>query len=91
MRPTPIHPKRADFASFDDYFDAMIQYHLDLLPQDSEEEQEITPLIQAFHFPAYKDGKPVEGINSRSGSVQRPEGKKAWQQKLQQFVQAHQQ
>jgi hypothetical protein len=90
MRPTPIQPKRADFASFDDYFDAMIQYHLELSPIDSEDPQIqdpfATPQASQQHQPELSSASV-----SLNGEIKLPEAKNAWRQRLQKFVQAHQQ
>lgn len=91
MRPTPVPPKRADFASFDDYFDRMIQYHLELMQQNPEQDQAQARFIQPIKSPRLKVRKRAIIEHYYSGSVQRPGEKQAWFQQLQQFVHEHQQ
>ncbi len=90
MRPTPIQPKRADFASFDDYFDAMIQYHLQLSPTDSEDPQIQDPFAASQKSQLNKPELSSASV-SINGAIKLPEAKNAWRQRLQKFVQAHQQ
>lgn len=91
MRPTPIQPKRSDYASFDDYFDAMIEYHLILNSKAPEELQCPTSFIQSFDLARPNARELVSISKAWNRTAQLPEMKKAWHAQLQQFVQLHQQ
>jgi len=89
MRPTPIQPKRADFASFDDYFDAMIEYHLKLNAKIQEDLQTPVSFIQSFDQARPNVRELASVGRTCRGASPLPQMKQAWIERLQQFVQLH--
>jgi|GEM_PF-5416990 len=91
MRPTPVRPKRSDFASFDDYFDAMIEYHMQQSSKDPGDLQTPTSFVQPFDLARPDARELASGIKASGGGARLPGMKQAWRQQLQHFVQLHQQ
>lgn len=91
MRPGPAQPKRSDYASFDDYFDAMIEYHL----KRSSNNPQIPPtpiaFIQPFDLIKPDAHELASGVKACGAAAQLPGMKQAWHRQLQQFVQSHRQ
>ena len=55
MQPKPVQPKRTDFPSFDDYFHAMIQYHLKLSQQHLETVESLVSASRQNNQPVSKE------------------------------------
>lgn len=89
MRPRPVQPKRSDYASFDDYFDAMIEFHLKQSSRNSQVPPTPISFVQPFDLVKPDARELASGVKDCGNTAHLPGMKQAWHQQLQQFVQLH--